>query len=331
MIVTDAVLGPSAPGVRPTTASVSLLTTLTVTEPATPILPPPAPEVAWVMKESDWSTSFWLVLPVPVSAIALPLRASCARRGELELAAGQFDDVVGGAVGQAADRTAAFRVVLHRVADTQPGVGAQVQLYHVAGRVERDGAQRIGDVDALDRNRLVELVLGPGRPGGQVHQAGAAASRGVRLGVVELDRSVAVGVDVIAVGAEAGQAADRGVRARIVIDMVAGLQARIEADEDGVLGRVDHGNRGRVRLDLAVRHRRLHRQAAGADHRRIADIGLVGDVGHVHRHRDAHAGAAAGSRSRAVGDRMAVDVGGRRHAQHAAGGDVQSVGDIGLG
>ena len=53
VIVTEAVLGPATPGVRPTTASVWLVTTFTVTEPATPILPPPAPEVPWVMKESD--------------------------------------------------------------------------------------------------------------------------------------------------------------------------------------------------------------------------------------------------------------------------------------
>ena len=76
VMVTEAVLNPATPGVRPTTASVSLITTLTVTEPATPVLPPPPPEVASVMNESVWSTSFWLSLPAPPSAIALPACAS---------------------------------------------------------------------------------------------------------------------------------------------------------------------------------------------------------------------------------------------------------------
>jgi hypothetical protein len=90
VMVTDAVLAASfgatfVSGARPTTASVSMITTLTAIEPATPILPPPAPEVASVTKESVWSTSFWLVLPEPLSAIALPLRASSAEAASWNL------------------------------------------------------------------------------------------------------------------------------------------------------------------------------------------------------------------------------------------------------
>ena len=79
VMLTEVVLangGLPTPGARPTTASVSLFTTLTATDPATPILPPPAPDVARAMTESLWSTTFWPAFPVPVSTIALPLSAS---------------------------------------------------------------------------------------------------------------------------------------------------------------------------------------------------------------------------------------------------------------
>ena len=147
------------------------------------------------------------------------------RGRELELPVAQLDKVIAVAASQAADLAAAVRVVLHHVAGPQPRVAPEVQQPHRTGRVELDFVERVGNFAAGDCDVLIEIVLGSGCPGRQIHQPGAAAVLRMVLGVVELDRAVLLHVDVIAVGAEAGQPAYRGIQVIEILDVVARFQA----------------------------------------------------------------------------------------------------------
>ena len=71
-VSTVALLGSALSALRPTTARVLTSAMLIATDPATPMSPPPAPEVASAWKLSVLSMNFCVALPSLVSSITVP-------------------------------------------------------------------------------------------------------------------------------------------------------------------------------------------------------------------------------------------------------------------
>ena len=243
---------------------------------------------------------------------------------QLEMAASQVNDVVGRAVGQAADRGAVSRI-FDSVVGTQQAVFTQIQFSDLSGRIELDPVDQIRNFDVRDRDVLVELLFGTCRPGAEILQARSAAVLGVGRSVVELDRAVFQHVDVV-VGSSC-QAADCGVGARVVQQFVARLQPCVEAEEDRFLGGVDNVDLDGRCVDLSIGNQGLNDQAAGTDDGTVADECPIRDVGDVHRNRYPDAGAAVLGRGRAIGGRMPVGIGHGLHGQRATGRDVAGIGN----
>ena len=163
-------------------------------------------------------------------------RAAALARGELErlrVAAAVLavaDEVVRPAVDEAADRSAAARAVDDRVAAAQAERVRQRDA--VAGDVRRRVEVRVALRGGLRRVRRDEAVRLAGARREREH--GRAAGGGVRVRVGELHVPAVARDDEVLVALR--EAADRGAAAVVVDDRVAGLQALVEAEIDGVAG-----------------------------------------------------------------------------------------------
>src|SRR6267142_635012 len=248
-----------------------------------------------------------------------------ARRGELAGVVAVADDVVLGAVREAADvvRRAGRALIGDGVARVQDAALAEIHQAVTAARVENDwiGGEEAGAEDP----RLLELVAAAGAGGVEID--GGAGVR-VRLARRELDLAVA-GVDDPVVGV-VGEAADRQaarIVALLVLDLVAGMQAGARADEDRVDLGIDDVDVRAADADVALGHTRHERQPVGDDRRALADRRRVVRLGIVDRDADADARAARGGGRGAVAARRAVGVVVRLHRHRLARFDLQAVGD----
>ena len=235
---------------------------------------------------------------------------------ELELAVALHVDVVGCAVGQAADIRSAAIVIDRRVAAAQPGLAGIDRVLdgvHLAGRIEFEAAVglrrldiqsagaegRGADVREVRRLRIVHRnrCADSGAAGAAAAERLRAAgyrSRGQvdRVDVVvrvvgavvqlELPRIASRLPDVI-IGV-VGEPAHRGSTLAEIGYLVAGLQAARGAEVDRIVGGIDL--RGRIELHLpddrgAFGHRRAvdvgRRLDAEGSRRR--DLAPVADVG----------------------------------------------------